>query len=345
MQRQRRPLRALISFVTGAYALGLLLFVVLRLLVGDSWWWLAFLGNFTPFYFAALLVLLPLALLARARRGLLLMLPLALLGVLWFGRLYLPKAQADAPTDTPTLRVITLNVWGDNPDLTHIENWLRDQQADVAVTIELPPVWAEGTDVPALAAVYPQQIRSVAQGKYWGGMIFSALPVLASEQFSLGEIPQQRVVVEFDGQPLAIYGIHLYLPVGEKPHLPVPANFYTNGIFGYDDSAQRAQISALIQRLQAEPLPYVVAGDFNMIDQSASYGQLAALMGDSFREAGVGLGTSWPNMQALGLPTLIPPLVRIDYIWHSSAFRALAAAQGPYLGSDHLPLAATLARR
>ncbi|MCZ2094787.1 MAG: hypothetical protein LC121_00665 [Anaerolineae bacterium] len=72
-------------------------------------------------------------------------------------------------------------------------------------------------------------------------------------------------------------------------------------------------------------------------------GDLAAVMRDSFREAGYGLGTSWPAAQAFGIPPLIPPLVRIDYIWHSDEFRTLAAAQGPYLGSDHLPLYATLA--
>jgi endonuclease/exonuclease/phosphatase (EEP) superfamily protein YafD len=38
----------------------------------------------------------------------------------------------------------------------------------------------------------------------------------------------------------------------------------------------------------------------------------------------------------------IPPLVRIDYIWHSAGLRALQAWQGPAIGSDHLPLQAIL---
>jgi endonuclease/exonuclease/phosphatase (EEP) superfamily protein YafD len=38
----------------------------------------------------------------------------------------------------------------------------------------------------------------------------------------------------------------------------------------------------------------------------------------------------------------IPPLVRIDYIWHSAGLRALQAWQGPAIGSDHLPLQALL---
>ena len=46
-----QPLRHLIALASGAYALGLLPFLLLRLLFGDSLWWLAFFGNFTPFYF------------------------------------------------------------------------------------------------------------------------------------------------------------------------------------------------------------------------------------------------------------------------------------------------------
>ena len=78
-----------------------------------------------------------------------------------------------------------------------------------------------------------------------------------------------------------------------------------------------------------------------MSDQTSIYASLTAQMGDSFREGGVGLGTSWPAFQAAGL-AFLPALIRIDYIWHSRGFYALNAEVGPYLGSDHLPVAATL---
>lgn len=337
-----RRLRWLINLICGAYALGLALFLALRVLLGDSLWWMAFVNNFTPFYFAPLVALLPLALLARSRRTVLFLLPFVLIGVVWFGPLYLPKAAAQS-SDLPTLRVVTFNVWGDNPDLTRIEDWLRAQDADVAITIETPPAWSSG--VAALAGKYPEQRRADTQGFYWDSIVLTRHPVVSSEPFDLGDgdIPQQRVVIDIDGQQVAVYSIHLYLPLGAKLHLPVPNNYYMRGIFGYDDSARDAQIANLLDRLSAEPLPYVVAGDFNMSDQASAYNDLAAVMNDSFREMGRGLGTSWPVVQALGFPALIPPLVRIDYIWHSDEFRALEAAQGPFLGSDHLPLYATLA--
>jgi hypothetical protein len=88
--------------------------------------------------------------------------------------------------------------------------------------------------------------------------------------------------------------------------------------------------------------PFIVAGDFNICEHSVIYGELAARMADSFREAGTGFGTSWPLPVAKEIPVFVPPLVRIDYIWHSKHFRAIDASQGPRLGSDHLPLFATL---
>jgi endonuclease/exonuclease/phosphatase (EEP) superfamily protein YafD len=337
-----RRARRLINLPSGAYALGLTLFLVLRLLFGDSLWWLAFFGNFTPFYFAPLIVLLPLALVVRSRRAALLLLPFALIGVLWFGPLYLPRAAAE-PTGAPTLRVVTFNVWRNNQNLGAVEKWLRAQNADVVITLEVAPEWSE--HILALTDVYPAQSYADAQGYNWDSAVLSQHPILSSDQldFGDGEMPQQRVVIDVAGQPVAIYGVHLHLPQGDTPHLRRLSRFAPSEFFRYDQTVRDAQISNLIDRLQHEPLPYIVAGDFNMSDQASVYNDLAAIMDDSFREAGRGLGTSWPVAQALGFPGLIPPLVRIDYIWHSSDFRTLEAAQGPYLGSDHLPLYATLA--
>ena len=343
-ETQRHPLRWLISLLTGAYALGLLIFVVLRLIFGDSLWWLAFFGNLTPVYFAALIVLLPLALIFRAKRGVLLLLPLALIGAVWYGRLYLPKATVVA-SSAETIKVISFNVWGDNPDVTPIEAWLRDQAADVVVTIELPPAWKDG--VSALRDMYPEQLTSTSTTSlFWGGTLLSRHPIILSEAIDLGDgvMQQQRVVIDVDGQPVAVYAIHLLLPLGNEAHIAGSTSFYTSVFSMYDASARDAQIQALLARLRDEPLPYIVAGDFNLSDQSVIYNDLAAALGDSFREAGTGLGTSWPMLRAtFGLPSSIPPLVRIDYIWHSADFRAVAAAVGPFLGSDHLPMLATLA--
>jgi endonuclease/exonuclease/phosphatase family metal-dependent hydrolase len=120
-------------------------------------------------------------------------------------------------------------------------------------------------------------------------------------------------------------------------------NFYARAVLGYSDKLRNAQINSLLDHLKVEPYPYIVAGDFNTSDQTPTYNLLASHLHDSFREGGTGLGASWPVSSARGLPGFIPPLIRIDYIWHSDSFQTISAQQGPPLGSDHLALTATLA--
>ncbi|MBE0689150.1 MAG: hypothetical protein IH587_03395, partial [Anaerolineae bacterium] len=108
--RLTRWLTWLVALLAGVYAPLVLVYWLLRWFAGDRWWWLAFLNNFAAWYFLPLVVLLPLALLARSRRGLLLLLPVTVLAVVVLVPYYVPSARAEAAD--PALRVVTFNVWG-----------------------------------------------------------------------------------------------------------------------------------------------------------------------------------------------------------------------------------------
>ncbi|MDX2141367.1 MAG: hypothetical protein SF123_24995, partial [Chloroflexota bacterium] len=77
-----KHLRTVTSLICGMYALALLLYLATRFLPFARPWWLAFVDNFMTWYFLPVLVLLPLALLVRAKRGVLLLLPLLVIGLL-----------------------------------------------------------------------------------------------------------------------------------------------------------------------------------------------------------------------------------------------------------------------
>ncbi|MCA9906435.1 MAG: endonuclease/exonuclease/phosphatase family protein, partial [Anaerolineae bacterium] len=136
------------------------------------------------------------------------------------------------------------------------------------------------------------------------------------------------------------------LPVGRLPHIEFPIrSFYESILLRYDESMRNAQLDFLLGRLAEETLPYIVAGDFNMSDQTLAYTRVAAAMHDSLREIGAGYSATWPLAMVRGdVWAWVPPLVRIDYIWHSDGWVAQAAARGPLLGSDHLPMTGTLVR-
>ena len=76
-------------------------------------------------------------------------------------------------------------------------------------------------------------------------------------------------------------------------------------------------------------------------DQSDAYRVFDALLADAFREAGRGMGFTFPANAEL-----VPPGIRIDYVWYSDEFVArdayVADDSGP---SDHLAVVAELALR
>jgi endonuclease/exonuclease/phosphatase family metal-dependent hydrolase len=334
--------RRLLTWTASLYALAMVVYLVLRLVFGDGFWWLSLLNSFAHLLFMPLVPLLALVALVRSRIAALRLLPLAVIGGLWFGPYLLPKSQA-AQTGA-SLRVLTFNVWGNNHNLRPIEDWIRESQADVVLLQEVSPAYARN-ELTHLLDMYPYQSSQDDPTRWGGNMILSRYPILAQEQFDLqtpnSPIPL-RVLVDVEGTPVALYNVHLAWPVSE-PRLELPFNnLYMRVVLGFDDSARNQQITHLIEHLQNERYPYVVAGDFNTSASSATYQQLAAVMHDSFREAGSGLGTSWPVSGSRGLPALVPPLIRIDYIWHSDDFRAITARRGPRLTSDHLPVLATL---
>jgi endonuclease/exonuclease/phosphatase (EEP) superfamily protein YafD len=322
-----------LTAVAALYVVALIVYLILRAAFGDGVRWLALLNNFAPFYFLPMIVLLAAAALLRIRQ-MAFLLPFALIGLVWFGPYFLPKNRS-LPTG-PTMRVLTFNLWDRNTDPRRAMAWIREMKADVVLLQEVQPA-----DVlPDLLDLYPYQNTVPDETRPVVNFMLSRFPILDAESLTDEGLPgQQRLVLEVGGQPVAVYNLHLPFPALSPRS---SRNAYVRAILGYDTTARNNQIARLLRLLENEPYPFIVGGDFNTSDQAVVYGELAAVMSDSFREAGSGLGGSWPVSQAHGLPAFIPPLIRIDYIWHSDHFRALEASQGPELGSDHLPLLATL---
>jgi len=87
----------------------------------------------------------------------------------------------------------------------------------------------------------------------------------------------------------------------------------------------------------------IVGGDTNVAPLSNAYKIFTSDLSDSWREAGFGLGHSFPGSsipgssrpKILGIP--VPKwLVRIDYIFHSNDWRAVSARMAQFDGvSDH----------
>jgi endonuclease/exonuclease/phosphatase family metal-dependent hydrolase len=115
------------------------------------------------------------------------------------------------------------------------------------------------------------------------------------------------------------------------------------------ERAYTARVIAAFVRAQRGPV--LVLADFNATDQSTPYRIVTQVLGDAWREGGVGFGHTFPGDDSFDRSRprvrdwLIPRwLVRIDYVFHSRQWRTVEAHIGPWDGtSDHRPVCATLA--
>jgi endonuclease/exonuclease/phosphatase family metal-dependent hydrolase len=160
-----------------------------------------------------------------------------------------------------------------------------------------------------------------------------------------------RAVIDVDGRDIVVYCVSLPAPLRDRARIPLQdihnnrLNSLWDLVFGYDETRRDVELTTLVARMQNESLPLIAAGDFNLSDQDSSYRDLAARWSDGFRSSGFGMGTTYPVAQFYGFPSVIPALVRIDYVWHSDHLRAVTARNGDFVGSDHLPLLVELSLR
>jgi endonuclease/exonuclease/phosphatase (EEP) superfamily protein YafD len=324
------------------YLLFMLVYLAARFTIRDQFWLMGLVNSFASLLFIPLPVLLTLGLLARSRRALLSLLPIMLLIVVWFGPRFLPKALP--PSDAPVVQIMTNNMWRLNPTPENVAQLIIESKPDVVFLQEVQ-LSTQGEALVVLETDYPYQTKLVDEirlSMYEAvNITLSRHAFVESEEIEL-DLPNMptvyRNVIVVNGKRIALYNTHLITPFTETPRLPVGNNYFAKVALGYDDAQRNQQIETLLDYLSTEPYTYIVAGDFNLSDLSMTYTRIAEGMHDSFIGAGVGLGNSWPEARALGLPAFLPPLVRMDYIWHSDGLQAIRAWQGTFVGSNHLPL-------
>ena len=130
-----------------------------------------------------------------------------------------------------------------------------------------------------------------------------------------------RTTVDTPKGPVAVFVAHL-----PSVRVRIDAGFTANG--------RDAAAGLLADALDAEPAPRtVLVGDFNGTADDRALAPVTARLRAAQDDAGDGFGFSWPASL---------PLARIDQIFVSGV-RPVASWTLPATGSDHLPVAATLA--
>ena len=276
-----------------------------------------------------------LGLLALARRSpraaIWLLLPL-LLFVGEYAPDFLPKR--DSPTGRP-LRVLTANLHVENASAERVAGAFLAEKPDVIAVQELG-----GRVAPALSellsreyphqALYPRALPS-------GMGIFSRYPVLSTalDEMAPGSCSCQAASLDFAGRPIAVLNVHPAPPSIRYAHplgvgLPI----------GLDPGFHEESLRVILDRADAAREPLLVVGDLNLADRQPFYRVFSRQLGDAHREAGWGLGYTYPSDGAYGLPLF--PLARIDYVLHDRAWAASSVTVRATPGSDHRSVVADL---
>jgi endonuclease/exonuclease/phosphatase family metal-dependent hydrolase len=175
--------------------------------------------------------------------------------------------------------------------------------------------------------------------------ILSKYPIVSSEILHLAghRETQQRAIIKFNEQEVVIYNMQATGPWFKIYNI---LRFLKIPVYKY--SPRSPEIQDLVQRVERELLPVIVADDFNMTDESQDYDRVQKVMQDAFRKFGFGFGFTWPHGWELKLLIkrsnwrLNYPVCRIDYIWYSKPWDAKSSSVLEATESDCLPSAAEL---
>lgn len=306
-----------------AYGFSVTAFLLLRLLIGESWHVIAFFNTFAHVLWIPALIALPLALLTRSWVGALLTIAPVLAFIVAFGARFLPQ---DAPMLPVDFRVLSYNLLGDGRSYEASIALIKEANADIVVLQEFN-VDAEPLVIASLIDLYPyQKLHAQRNSTTQGQAILSKTPILQDEYWQYRDLGvflgHQRAVITIKGKRLVLYNVH-------PTHPGMGGNFF-------DPSVRSIEIARLMAKISQETLPVLLMGDFNMPELSDDYALITQTLQDSYASVGRGMGWTFPHVRG---NAFVFPFLRLDYVFHDASFAPLEAhvwrTSG---GSDHFPL-------
>jgi endonuclease/exonuclease/phosphatase (EEP) superfamily protein YafD len=323
MSQFDRP-RSRILSVAAAWPFVLAGYLALRAIFGPVLWPLNWVEPLLLWLCLPSFVGLIVALVRRRRLRALAHAGISAVWLVLFGHLLAPNTPE--PGQGPSLSVLTFNLGAGMASHTEISQLLRSAGADLVLLQELTRD-EERALAADLLVEYPH--RDLHGLGISGLGVLSKFPLHESELLQLkGRRPYQRSLIQVRGERTTVFNVHPGL-------LRLFVSPWSKDAADFEWLAQAALQSA----------PALIVGDFNATENMDLCLLLErAGLRDAFRESGRGLGLTFPTFgKYRGLP--LPPLVRIDCVWHTQEYVAREARVLEDAGSDHLPLRVVLERR
>jgi endonuclease/exonuclease/phosphatase (EEP) superfamily protein YafD len=238
-----------------------------------------------------------------------------------------PQIQsASAANAAEKLRVASINVYYRNHDHKRVVQFLREQQPDVVVLVEITPKWRQALD--SLDSIYTYRyfsaspIQPVGERVVRGVLLMSRWPIERADLIDFGNWAEPGISATLNvrGQPFHVIGVHPCWPLG--PGIAAERN------------RELTKVAGIARSIKG---PLVVLGDFNITPFSPHF--------ETFlRESG--LKSAAESNWVPTWPTFLPLAgIQIDHALISPDVRVLSFVRGPRIGSDHWPIVVELMPR
>lgn len=224
------------------------------------------------------------------------------------------------PSSSFPLRVVSANVLYTNPAIRQLGDEIAAEGADVVVLQEVTGRVLGELEDSALWRDYPYR-ATAPEPLFHGAATFSKFPIITDSTLDVAGYPMLVTDIQTPAGPVRFVNVHTVAPLAT-----VDAHVW----------AQQFGEMKLIA--QNSPHPIVLAGDFNATtDHSPMERILDASLRDVFREAGSGVGSTWPQWDSL-----VPPLMRLDHVLVDSSIDSGEIVDRASIGSDHRRLIAEI---
>ena len=270
-------------------------------------------------YFIACLIFLLITLYARRWLLAVLLASTLALNSLFVLPWYFPSdelTEFTEKTETTQFKIVQLNLLSSNKEYQRVIELIEKEAPDIFIALEVNKNWQKVLD--KLEGQYPEKII-ISRNDNFGIALLSRLPMRAIKEKFWGymQLPSIHASLEKNGHTFDIVATH--------PLPPMNASFY---------QYRNHQLEEMTSELQTLNGPLIIAGDFNLTMWSSDYHIFDPLKLHNVRQ-GFGLLPTWPaKLSSVGIP--------IDHILFSKEFIVSHAYTGPNVGSDHLPLIATI---
>lgn len=323
------------------YLIGLLLWLILRQLTGDRILYMTLVNAGAIVLFSPLPLALPIVWRWPDTRVRALWLTGLFAFLAFWGPLLVPGSGQSIPADGQ-VRLLTYNAQGAQDEWDLAVDTIEAADADIVALQEVTPELAETIEV-RLSDDYPYRFLASEPGSS-GMALISKIPFEVVQHGLPTSWNGRPILARFDwqGQSFQLLTLHTWASGPSSREL-----------FRWAIDARLENFRFLEQQIPRwlEDGPLIVAGDFNITHLNEGYEEMTTHLRDAWREAGWGLGHTYPVSNVadgpLALKYGIPVpqrLIRIDYVFVSDEWLLGSAEIAEYHGGgDHLGLVIEMA--